>query len=293
MSTNPSGTRLAISALVTTFNEERHIRECIESVLWCDEVLVVDSFSTDRTVELCRSHHKVRLLQRTYYGSASQKNWAMDQTAHEWTLILDADERCTPALRDEIEELLQTEPPFSAYTIKRRVFFLGRLIRFSGWQRDRVVRLLRRGYGRYPNRRVHADMVTKGPAPVLRHYLLHHMVEDFPAYAQRIHKYSWWGAAQAWREGKRAGPLEILGRSVWRFVRTYLLQLGILDGVRGLVFCLLQAAGTFMKWSFVWSWHVGDRHGFPPKLPSFDENAETWEGLGEMTAPEQPARLDA
>ena len=158
--------------------------------------------------------------------------------------------------------------------------------------RDQVVRLLRRGFGRYPNRRVHADMVTKGPAPVLRNTMPHYMVEDFPAYAKRIHKYSWWGAAQAWREGKRSGYVQVVGRPTWRFVRTYLVQLGFLDGMRGLVFCLLQAAGTYMKWSFVWSWHVGQKFGLEPNLPNFDDTEETWEGLGEMAEPAQPVHVE-
>jgi hypothetical protein len=200
----------------------------------------------------------------------------MDQTRHEWLLILDADERCTPALRREICALFENgEPQPEAYTIKRRVFFLGEVIRFSGWQHDRVVRLLKRGAGRYPNRRVHADMVTRSKAPVLKNPLEHHMVEDFVSYAQRIQKYSWWGAAQAWRDGKRSGFNEVFGRSVWRFVRTYGVQLGVLDGMRGLVFCLLQAYGTYLKWSYLWSWQLNQAQGVEPKLPVFDENEET------------------
>lgn len=272
-----------ISALITTFNEERHIRECIESLLWCDEILVVDSFSTDATPEIVRSFENVNFVQRTYFGSASQKNWAMDQTENEWILIFDADERCTPALREEIATLFQDgDPDHDAFTIKRTVYFLGKVIRFSGWQRDRVVRLLKRGAGRYPNRRVHADMVTRAPAPVLKQPMLHIMVEDFVIYARRIQKYSWWGAAQAFREGRRSGPTEILGRSVWRFLRTYFFQLGIFDGLRGLVFCLLQAYGTYTKWAYVWSWKINEQDGLKPNLPVFDDSEETWQGLDEL-----------
>ena len=136
-------------------------------------------------------------------------------------------------------------------------------------------------------------MVTTGPAPVLRNPMLHYMVEDFPSYAKRIHKYSWWGAAQAYREGKRSGALTILTRSLWRFIRTYIVQLGILDGVRGLVFCLLQGAGTYMKWSFVWSWHIGKKHGLEPNLPNFDESEETWRGYpGDAGAGQAGARRE-
>jgi glycosyltransferase involved in cell wall biosynthesis len=281
----PAASRLRISAIVTTFNEEAHIAGCIESLLWCDEILVVDSFSTDRTPEIARGYDKVRFFQRTYFGSASQKNWAMDQVQSEWILIFDADERCTPALQREIEGLLAAGPTHEAYTIKRRVYFLDHLIRFSGWQHDRVVRLVRNGSARYPNRRVHADMITRGPAPVLRSPMDHYMTDSLDEYVRRIEKYSFWGASQNWKEKKKSGPVEVFGRSIWRFLRTYIFQLGILDGMYGLVFCMLQAYGTYLKWALLWGWHVNAARGRMPDLPIFDDNEETWRGLEESEEP--------
>jgi glycosyltransferase involved in cell wall biosynthesis len=269
----------AITAIVTTFNEEQNIASCIESLLWCDEILVVDSFSTDRTAETARAYPQVRFVQRTYYGSASQKNWAMDQVGNDWILIFDADERCTPALQREIVGLLAAEPRHDAFTIKRRVHFLDKVIRFSGWQHDRVVRLARRGCARYPNRRVHADMITRGPAPILRNPMEHYMAETLDEYIRRIEKYSFWGASQQWKEGKRSGFKEVFGRTVWRFLRTYLFQLGILDGMHGLVFCMLQAYGTYRKWSLLWGWHANAARGRMPTLPIFDEDETIWRGL--------------
>jgi len=282
--------RPAISAIITTFNEEQNIAGCIESLLWCDEILIVDSFSTDRTPEIAKSYEKVRFYQRTYFGSASQKNWAMDQVPNEWILIYDADERCTPALQKEIETLLAAGPKHEAYTIRRRVWFLGKVIRFSGWQHDQVVRLVRRGSARYPNRRVHADMITRGPAPLLRNPMEHYMTDSFDEYVRRIEKYSYWGAAQNWKEGKKSGALEVFGRSVWRFLRTYIFQLGILDGMHSVVFCLLQAYGTYLKWALLWGWHVNSARGLMPTLPIFDDREETWRGLetGEGAANGEP-----
>jgi len=218
--TETPSTRPRVSAIITTFNEEANIAGCIESLLWCDEILVVDSFSTDRTPEIVRSFEKVRFYQRTYFGSASQKNWAMDQVTGEWILIFDADERCTPELQKVIVELLAAGPKFEAYTIKRRVFFLDRVIRFSGWQHDRVVRLVKSGSARYPNRRVHADMITRGPAPVMRHSMDHYMADSLDEYVRRIEKYSFWGAAQNWKERRKSGYTQDFGRSIWRFFRT-------------------------------------------------------------------------
>jgi glycosyltransferase involved in cell wall biosynthesis len=277
--------RPRVSAIITTFNEEANIAGCLESLLWCDEILVVDSFSTDRTPEVVRGYEKVRFHQRTYFGSAAQKNWAMDQVAHDWILIFDADERCTPALQKEIEALLAAGPTHEAYTIKRRVYFLGHVIRFSGWQHDRVVRLIRNGSARYPNRRVHADMITRGPAPVLGSPMEHYMADSLDEYVRRIEKYSFWGAAQHWREKRGSGFAEIFGRSIWRFFRTYIFQFGILDGMHGLVFCMLQAYGTYLKWALLWGWHVNAARGRSPNLPIFDDSEETWRGIEETERP--------
>src|ERR1700730_320320 len=285
----PRPARPPISAIVTTFNEEQNIAGCIESLLWCDEILVVDSFSTDRTAEIVRGYPKVRFFQRTYFGSASQKNWAMDQVSHDWILIFDADERCTPALQHEIESLLAEDLPHVAYTIKRRVYFLSRVIRFSGWQHDRVVRLVKRSSARYPNRRVHADMLTRGPAPVLKNPMEHYMAATLDEYVRRIQKYSFWGASQHWREGKRSGFMQILGRTAWRFLRTYVFQLGMFDGMHGLVFYLLQSYGTYLKWALLWGWHVNAAHGRMPTLPIFDEDEAIWRGLEQVYPPARPA----
>ncbi len=278
--------RPRISAVVTTFNEEHNVADCVASLLWCDEVVVVDSFSTDRTAEIARSFEKVRFFERAYRGSASQKNWAMDQTRFEWILIFDADERCTPELQAEITALLSSGPAAEAYVIKRRVYFMDRVIRHSGWQHDRVVRLLRRGAGRYPNKRVHADMQTRGPAPVLRNPMLHYMIESFDQYLPRIVKYGFWGAAQGWQTNRSSGLAEVLGRPLWRFVRMYVLQLGFLDGMAGLVFCMLQAFGTYLKWAILWEWRANAARGRTPKLPEFDEDEAVWaweEGQGKPT----------
>ncbi|HMB52532.1 MAG TPA: glycosyltransferase family 2 protein [Thermoanaerobaculia bacterium] len=278
--------RPAISAIVTTYNEEQNIGECVESLLWCDEILVVDSFSTDKTAEIAQRYDRVAFHQRTYFGSASQKNWAMDQVDNDWILIFDADERCTPELQREIEELLASGPSHDAYTIKRRCYFLGKVIRFSDWQHDSVVRLVRKGTARYPNKRVHADMITLGPAPVLRSVMDHYMAETLDEYIPRILKYSYWGAAQGWRDGKPSGFMQVWGRSVWRFFRTYVVQLGIFDGMRGVVFCMLQAFGTYMKWALLWSWRQNAARGIDPELPVFDEDEEVWRELDAEAAEE-------
>lgn len=286
--------RPLVSAIVTTYNEEHNIAACLETLTWCDEILVVDSFSTDRTVEIAESFERVRLFQHEYHGGAAQKNWAIPRARHEWVLILDADERCTPELRDEIQRLLEADPGADAYVVRRRVHFLGKVIRHSGWRNDRVVRLFRRDRGRYQNRRVHSRVVTDGdqPAmytsPVLENPMEHLMVDSLVEYVQRTRKYSYWGAAQMWKDGKRTSGARILQRTVWRFLRTYVLQRGFLDGAHGLVFCLLQALGTYMKLAMLWGWQVNEKRGIEPDLPTFDESQDLW-----TTPGSEPARASA
>ncbi len=277
--------RPRVTGVVTCFNEEHNIGDCIESLAWCDEILVVDSFSTDRTPQIAQSFDKVRFLQRAYYGAGAQKNWAFQHVTGEWIFLLDADERCPPELRDEVLALLDAGPTANAYMINRRVYFLGKPIRFSGWQRDRVARFFRTGSAYYDNRRVHSSLLTQGETPLLKHEMPHLMVDlSFDEYAFRIARYGLWGAAQAWRDGRRSSFIQVTLRPLWRFVRTYLVQLGFLDGMRGMVFCLLQAYGTYMKWAILWGWQVNAARGIEPKLPPFDDSSSTWEGLQRITS---------
>ena len=276
-------TRPQVCGLVTCFNEEHNIGDCIESLLWCDDIVVVDSFSTDRTPEIARSYDKVRFFQRTYYGAGAQKNWAMKHVTSPWIFLLDSDERCTPALQAEVEDVLIDGPEHAAYTINRDVYFLGKRIKYSGWQRDRVARLFKRGTAYYENRRVHSLLHTSGEAPILKNAMEHHMVDlSFDEYAFRLAKYGYWGAAQGWRDGKRPSAFEVAFRPMWRFFKTYIMQLGILDGARGLVFCALQAYSAYMKYAILWGWRVNEARGVPAVLPDFDDEEETWEGLDEL-----------
>jgi glycosyltransferase involved in cell wall biosynthesis len=268
--------RAKLSVIITTFNEEVNIAECIQSVLWADEILVVDSFSADRTVAEVQ-RFPVRLLQREYYGSAAQKNWALDRVEHEWVLIVDADERVTPELAEEILRLLATKPPVDGYFIRRENVFVDRVMRHSGWSTDKVIRLFRRDKGRYPNRRVHADLAIAGPTPLLDHAFLHYTFRSFDQYFDKFLNYAEWGAAQAFREGRQAGVVEIAGRPLWRFFRTYVLQLGLLDGLHGLVLCSLQAFGVFLKYARLWEYRLRTSRGEQIVLPAFDEDPRTWQ----------------
>src|SRR5438132_4564012 len=145
--------RSKLTAIFTTFNEEGNIAECLATLSFADEILVVDSFSTDRTAAIAGAVPKTRVLTHAYAGNGPQCNWAMDQAAHPWILIVDADERVTPQLAREIEGLLEAGPSADHYFLRRANVFLGSVIRHSGWGGDRLVRLLKKGSARYPEQR--------------------------------------------------------------------------------------------------------------------------------------------
>lgn len=268
--------RARLSVIVTTFNEEVNIGDCLESLLWADEILVVDSFSEDRTVEII-GRYPVTFLQREYFGSAAQKNWSLARITHDWVLIVDADERVPGLLALEILSLLADGPPANGYYIRRENVFIDKVIRHSGWSTDKVVRFFHKAHGRYPNRRVHADLDIAPPTPVLRNTLLHYTYRSFDQYFVKFMNYAEWGAAQWLRDGRPAGFKEIALRPAWRFARMYVLQLGVLDGLHGLVLCGLQAFGVFLKYAKVWEYRLRRELGEEFDLPAFDEDASTWQ----------------
>ena len=218
--------RPRLTAVVTTLNEAVNIRECLESLAFVDEILLVDSFSTDATVAIARTIPAVHVVQREYFGSAAQKNWAMDQVTTPWLLIVDADERIPEALAQEILRTLERGPGADHYFIRRQNVFLDRVIRHSGWSTDKVIRLIKRGTARYPNRRVHADLDAQGPTPTLLAPMTHHTCRSLGQYLEKLHRYATWGAADLFRQGRHAGPIELLFRPWWRFVRMYFVQAG-------------------------------------------------------------------
>ena len=275
--------RKRVAVIITTFNEEINVADCIESVLWADEILLVDSFSTDRTVSIAEKF-PIKILQRQYFGSAAQKNWAIDRVEQEWVLIIDADERVPERLAAEILSVLASEPAVNGYYIRRENVFIDKVIRHSGWSTDKVVRLFRRDKARYPNRRVHADLEIEGPVPVLKNPFLHYTFRTFEQYFPKFLNYAEWGAAQAFRDGRRTGIVEILIRPSWRFLRTYFVQLGFLDGMHGFVLCVLQAFGSFLKYARLWEYGIRARRGEQIDLPAFDDDQKTWARPDEDTA---------
>lgn len=252
-----------ISAIIPTFNEEVHIREAIESVLWCDEIIVVDSFSLDKTVEIVKSFPQVRLLQHEYEHSAAQKNWTIPQATHPWIFLLDADERPTPELVKEVKSVVQTETPFSAFWIYRRNNFMGKRINYSGWQSDKVIRLFKKDECRYQNKHVHAEIETKGGISMLREKLIHYTYKDLNSYLKKADRYTTWGAIDRFekfqRQGRTIGLPYLFFRPLGRFVRHYFWRLGILDGTHGFVVSALAAYNVYIRAVKIWRLQNGEK----------------------------------
>jgi glycosyltransferase involved in cell wall biosynthesis len=231
--------RQRLSVIIPCFNEGRNLEACLQGVTWADEILVVDSFSTDATLDIARKYAS-RVLQHEYLYSAAQKNWAIPQAAHEWVLIVDADERVTPGLRDEIVKLLGQAPSLDGYWIRRKNFLFGREIRHSGWGTDSVLRLFRRDRGRYQDKRVHAEVAIE-PAGLLNNWFEHHSVSSITDWIGKINRYSSWKAQDKHEKGIAAPVLHLIVRPPARFFKDFVLRLGMLDGWRGFLIAGLSA----------------------------------------------------
>jgi glycosyltransferase involved in cell wall biosynthesis len=270
--------RPPVSAIIHTLNEVEQIEECLRSVEWADEIYLVDSFSTDGTVERVREKFpRARVEQRQYLGAASTKNYAIDRAAHDWIFVIDADERVTPELRDELLRTLAGPLDHWAYSVGRRNFMLGKEVKYSGLQRDRVTRLFHREHARYPNKRVHADLLVDGRTYDLRHKMLHYYIRSFDHMIAKMTRYANWGAAQMFIEGRTTSLTDILGHTLGKFLRDYVANLGFLDGVRGLISVGMHVYYTFWKYAKLWEMTQLKRLGKPVPLPELDKEEERWE----------------
>jgi len=256
----PSRGGSPLSVLIPAFNEASNLDAAIDSAAWADEILVVDSFSTDGTAEIAR-RRGARVLVHEYRNSAAQKNWALPQTAHRWAMVLDADERFTPELAAEVRDTLAAEPAAAGYVVRRVNHFLSRRIRHCGWDRDRVLRLFDRDRARYQELEVHAEVEVQGEVRELRHPLLHFTYRSVDQYWPKFRRYTDWGASQAYSDGRRATVYHLVGHPFGRFVKMYGVRLGFLDGVCGLAVSLLSFYSVFNKYAKLWELGLDGRAG--------------------------------
>tara|TARA_E500000178_G_C16882709_1_gene689769 strand:- start:32 stop:1099 length:1068 start_codon:yes stop_codon:yes gene_type:complete len=248
-----------ISAIVTTYNEEKNIEKCLNSIKWVDEILVIDSFSTDNTVAICEQFD-ARVLQREYNYAADQKNWAIPQAKYPWIVLLDADEIASPSLASEIKKILHTRPKHTAYWMHRINYFLGKKVRFCGWQNDRVVRLFHRDSHRYQNKMVHEEIECNKPLGVLKSTIIHHTTNDLERYTNKIERYAYYAAQTYIKENRKIGVFNLYLKPAFKFLNSYILRGGFLDGRIGWIICKLRTRETWLKAKITLDYKNDDRH---------------------------------
>ncbi len=242
--------RARVSCTVICFNEGDNIRAALESVKWCDEIVVVDSFSTDRTLEICREYTD-QIHQRPWPGFVEQKAFALSQAHYPWVLNLDADERVSPELRREIEAVL-ADPQADGYYIPRLVYYLGRWWWRGGWYPDHRLRLFRRERVVWGGVDPHEKVILHGRSARLRGPMLHYTYRDIAAHLATINFFTGVAARELELRGQHATLSDLFLRPLWRFLRFYVLRRGFMEGLAGLFVAQSAAFYVFAKYAKLW-----------------------------------------
>lgn len=239
---------MKISATIITCNEERNLPRALESLRCCDEILVVDSGSTDRTMELAE-RYGARVLEANWRGYAGQKNYASDQASNDWILSLDADEALSEDLEGEIWQLKKNGPEFDAYTMPRLAQYLGKWILYSGWYPDRKIRLFDRRKATWIGEYVHESVRVNGTVGELRGNLLHYTCGSITEHIKTMDRYTTLAAEEIAANKRKVGLRHVLLDPAWTFFKTYVLQQGFRDGLEGLTIAYFAAMYTYLKYA--------------------------------------------
>jgi len=250
----------SISVIIITKNEELHIRDCIKSVQGvANEVIVVDSKSDDKTVQIAESLGAKVTITEDWQGFGLQKNKALSLAKCDWVLSIDADERLTPDLAKEIQSVLINEPKEDGFLITRKSWYCGKLIHHSGWQNDKVLRLFRRGSAVFTDSRVHEklNMLEDSNLKELGGLMLHYSFADYEEVLDKINRYSTLWATEQLSRGKKSTPSRAVLHGIGAFIKTYIFKLGFLDGFHGLTLAVSNAEGAYYK--YIKLWHLGQK----------------------------------
>jgi glycosyltransferase involved in cell wall biosynthesis len=237
---------MRLSAVIITHNEESNIEACLNGLEWADEIVVLDAMSTDRTCEIAR-RFTPNVFRKPWEGYVSARRDVLSKAQGEWILSIDADERVTPQLRTEIETVLE-HPGFDGYLIPRKAYFLGRWIRHCGWYPGLVMRLLKRHKARVTDRMVHEGLRVDGTVGNLHNPILHYTYPTIRSYFARFNRYTSLAADDLHTRGKRATLADIIFRPPFQFLKMYVLKLGLLDGLEGLILCTFSSFYVFVKY---------------------------------------------
>ena len=241
-----------LTAIIPTGNEIHNIEAVIASVDFADEILVVDSFSRDGTYERALEL-ATKVIRRDYEYSASQKNWAIPQAKHEWILLVDADERVTPELKEEILNCLKNPAKdIVGYWIGRMNHFMGERVHYSGWRNDSVIRLFKRDACKYQDKHVHAEIIADGPIGKLKQKFYHNTYTTFNAYMLKMDRYSSWQAKDYDEKTGKLTAYHYVIKPFWGFFKHYIIQSGFRDGFVGLTIGYIQGYTVFMRYVKLW-----------------------------------------
>ncbi len=242
-----------LSVILITRNEEANLADCLASLEGiAEQIVVVDTNSSDRTLEIARNYGAVVGQPADWPGFGPQKNRALELATGDWVLSLDADERLTPALRSEILTAIHHSAHVDCFAIPRLSWYCGRFIRHSGWSPDYVDRLFRRGTARFSDDLVHERLIPNGPVAKLENPMLHFSFMNFSQVLQKIDRYSTASAEQAFAKGRRSNPLKAMLHGIWAFIRTYFIRAGFLDGYEGLALAISNAEGSYYRYMKIW-----------------------------------------
>lgn len=237
-----------LSAIVITKNEAHNLRDCLAALNWVHEIVVVDAESEDGTADIAAGLTD-KVFVRPWEGYARAKNFALAQCTGDWVLWIDADERVTPELRDEICALLSAPPPCEGYEIPRLANFLGKWIMHGGWYPGHVLRLFRRDGASFNERAVHEGVQLKGKIGRLQNHLLHFTDPNLEHYFEKFNRYTSLAAEELWQQGRTARWWDLLLRPLWFFLRMYVFKTGFWDGMEGFILARLSAAYVFAKYA--------------------------------------------
>lgn len=238
-----------VTVVIAARNEEANIVACIESLRWANEILVVEYGSTDETVRLAASAG-AEVISNPFVTIGLQRNVAIERAMHEWILVVDADERASPELADEIGSVIKS-PRFDAYRVPRRNFFLGREVRHGGWESDKPVRLFRSRI-RYNSSRVHEHVEVSGGIGELNSTLTHEPYPTLASWLEKLGRYSDWWAQDRYERGRNAGMTSVILRPNFRFLSMFILRSGWMDGPRGALLAGMAAVSVFAKYARLW-----------------------------------------
>ena len=240
-----------ITAIIPTLNEEIHIEEAIKSVSFADEIIVIDSFSIDKTLEIAKKFN-VKIIQRVFDDFSTQKNFAIDQAKYDWIYILDADERVTPKVKKEILKAVKKPKDYVGFYVKRRFYFAGKKINYSGWQRDKVIRLFLKEFCIYNGSPVHERIKAKGKIGFFKHKIEHYSYRSYDHYISKLNHYSALRAEELHKKGQKVNLYHILIKPPVRFFIHYVVRLGFLDGFEGVLIAKTQAYGVLTRYVKLW-----------------------------------------